>query len=146
MLDNFFNTIFYPFMLIGKLYGLIVLSIILTFVVTIIYKYTTKQKLLKDLKDEIKSLQKEMKELKGNPKKMMEVQAKMTEINLKYMSHSFKGSLITLIPMLIVYGWLRNYYTGTPLNFLGFIDNWIWVYIIISFVASTAFRKILKIY
>ena len=146
MFDSFFNTIFYPALILGKLWGLIVISTFLTFLVTIIYKYTTNQSLMKDLKTEITRLQKEMKELRHDPKKMMSVQAKATEINLKYMGHSFKATLITLVPMFIVYSWLRVTYTGSALNFLGFIDNWIWVYLIISVATSTVFRKILKVY
>ncbi|MBI4447344.1 DUF106 domain-containing protein [Candidatus Woesearchaeota archaeon] len=132
---------------LGEPYGLIIISFILTLIVTLAYKFFTDQKLMKELKEEMKALQKEVKELKDHPEKMMEAQKKAMEKNMKYLMHSMKPTLITFIPIILIFGWLRQYYTaiGNP-DLPPFGLTWIWTYIIFSLVMSIALRKILKIY
>ncbi len=146
MFDSFFNMIFGKLIELSHLWALVIIATILTFLVTIVYKYATDQTLMKGLKDETKSLQKQMKEHKDNPSKMMEIQKQAMEKNMKYMMHSFKPMIITFIPIIIIFGWLKNTYTGVELNFLGFIDSWLWTYIIISIIASLILRKFLRVY
>ena len=72
VLDNFFNFIFGPILKLGAAWGILIISFILTFITTLIYKYTTDQQLMKSFKEESKKMQEEMKLLKDNPQKMME--------------------------------------------------------------------------
>ncbi len=68
MLEGFFDAT------LGKLFllpdigpfptGLFLISLILTGIITLIYKYTTNQERLKEIKKEVKDLQKEMKILR----------------------------------------------------------------------------------
>lgn len=146
MLDKYVNAVFGPIMNLPEPYGLLVVSFILTAVMTIIYKFMTDQKLMKELKEEMAALRKDMKTLKDNPAKMMEVQKKAMEKNMKYMMHSMKPTIITFLPIIIIFSWLRSYYEvlGNPKIFLGL--SWIWAYIIFSFAISIALRKLLKIH
>ena len=48
-----------------------------------------------------------MKEFKADPKKVMEIQKRAMETNMKYMMHSMKPTLITFIPIIIIFGWLN---------------------------------------
>jgi len=135
-----------PLMSIPSPYNLLLVSFILTGAITLTYKFLTDQKLMKEMKDEMKSLQKEMKELKDQPDKVMSHQKKVMEKNLKYMMQSMKPTLITFIPIIIIFGWLRAYYTdlGNPVIIFGL--KWIWVYIIFSIILSISLRKVLKIH
>lgn len=146
MFDGFFNAVFGPLMKVPSPWNLIILAFILTLLITLVYKYTTDQKLMKSLKDEIKASQDEMKKHKEDPKKVMEIQKKAMEKNMKYMLHSLKPMLFTFIPLILIFGWLRSYYVGLGDPKLIFGLTWIWVYIIFSIVFSIALRKVLKVY
>lgn len=97
------------------LLSIILISLIMSLVITILYKYLTDQKLMKQLKDEIKDYQKEMKTLRDNPKKMMKVQKNAMEANMKYMMHSLKPTLFTFIPVIIIFGWLNGHLAFYPI-------------------------------
>ena len=60
-----------------------------------------------DLKNEMKELQKETKELRSEPEKAMQVQKKAMETNMKYMMHSMKSTIFTILPIIIIFGWLN---------------------------------------
>ena len=143
VLNNFFNLIFGWAVNISPLTGMIVISFILTLIVTLVYKWTTDQVMMKSLKDELKQHQKEMKDHKGDPKKMMEIQGKAMEKNMKYFMHSLKPMLITFIPLILVFGWLKENYDGVEVLF-GL--SWIWSYIIFSIIFSIILRKVMKVY
>jgi len=146
MLKEFFDLIFGWSIAIDPVFGIFFVSLVLTFLITIVYKYVTNQEEMKSLKEEIKKLQEKMKLHKDDPKKAMEIQKEAMSKNMSYMMKSFKPTLITFLPLILIFSWLRNIYQGMDLNFLGFINGWIWVYIIFSIVLSMGFRKILKVY
>jgi len=141
--NGLFDAWLGPLVAWSPLGSMLIITLVLAVIITVIYKYTTNQKLMKELKDEMKSYQAKIKEHKDNPQKMMKLQKEMMEKNMRYMKHSMKPTLITFIPLIIFYAWLKQAYGDTPLLFgLG----WIWTYIIFSIVFSSIFRKLLRIY
>ncbi|MBI2656005.1 DUF106 domain-containing protein [Candidatus Woesearchaeota archaeon] len=104
---DFLNIAFAPLLKLPTLLAIIILSFLISLLIILITKYMTNQETMKNLKYEMKSYQKQMKELKGNPAKMMEMQKKAMESNMKYMSHSLKPTLITLIPIFFIFGWMN---------------------------------------
>ena len=48
-----------------------------------------------------------MKTLRSDPDKMMVVQRKAMETNMKYMMQSMRPTLFTLIPIIVIFGWLN---------------------------------------
>jgi len=145
MFDGFFNAIFGSIIAKSPLWGLILISFVLTLLITVAYKYLTDQELMKSLKKEMKDFQKEMKDFKDEPSKIMELQKKAMEKNMKYMMQSFKPTLFTFIPLIIVFGWLRNVYTEQTVSFIG-ISSWFWLYIIFSIVFSIILRKVMRVH
>ena len=143
-LDSFFNLIFGWAINISPLFGIGIVAFIFTLIVTLIYKYTTDQIFMKNVKSEIKDIQKQMKEHKEDHKKVMELQKTAMEKNMKYMMHSFKPMLFTFIPVILIFGWLRTAYADIGPVFYSF--SWIWGYIIFSIIFSIALRKILKVH
>jgi len=127
-------------------WNIFLLSFLLTLVMTLFYKFLTDQKLMKELKDEMKVIQQEMKDLKDHPEKVMETQKKYWEKNMKYLLQSLKPTLITFIPILLIFEWMRRYYSdlGNPDVLFGL--GWIWIYIFSSILLSIALRKILKVH
>jgi len=104
---DFLNVVFAPLLNLPLWLAIIILSFIISVLVIVITKYTTNQTLMKQLKDDLKSHQKQIKESKDNPSKAMELQKKAMEVNMKYMSHSLRPTLITFIPIILIFGWMN---------------------------------------
>jgi len=116
--DNFLQSILT--MNVGLL--IVIISLILSLLITLIYKWMTDQTLMKSLKDDIKKHQDEMKKHRDNPKKMMQIQKLAMEKNMQYMMKSMKPTLITFIPLILVFGWLNTHFTYeniSPMNNFG---------------------------
>ncbi|MBI4143417.1 DUF106 domain-containing protein, partial [Candidatus Woesearchaeota archaeon] len=105
---DFLNIVFAPLLKLPALWTIIILSLLISLIIILITKYTTDQALMKNLKEEIKSYQKQIKELKNEPSKAMEIQKKSMEVNMKYMMHSLKPTLITFIPIILIFGWMSS--------------------------------------
>lgn len=115
MFESILNPIFNPLLELPILWVVVIMSFVITLIITLIYKFTTNQSLMKELKDEMKELQKEMRELKSEPQKMMEVQKKAMQTNMKYMSHSMRSTLFTFIPIILIFGWMNAHLGYEPI-------------------------------
>ena len=115
VLDNLLNPIFFPLLKIPTIFAVILLSFLISLIITLVYKYTTDQNLMKQLKEEMKEFQKEIKELKKDPQKAMEVQKKSMQANMKYMTHSMRSTLFTFIPIIIIFGWMNSHLAYDPI-------------------------------
>src|SRR3989344_3084932 len=116
VLEGILNPIFSPLLKIDPIWSITIISVGLTFISTLIYKLVTDQSKMKILKDDLKSAQKEMKEHKNDPTKMMDIQKRAMEKNFEYMKHSFKPMLITMIPILLIFGWLNLHLAYEPIR------------------------------
>lgn len=115
-LQNLIAPIFEPLLKLAPLGAIAIISFSIALLINIVYKFMTDQKLMKELKAEIKHLQNEMKKFRDHPKKMMEIQKKAMERNMKYMGHSMKPTLITLLPLIVIFGWLNANLAYDPIN------------------------------
>lgn len=106
-INSILDPIFRPLLIIGPLWAILIISIIISLIITLAYKYFTNQEEMKRLKGEIKDTQKSMKEMKDDPQKMMSMQKESMKKNMEYMKHSMKPTLITFIPIIIIFGWLN---------------------------------------
>ena len=107
---DFLNFVFAPLFMLPVLWAVIILSFLVSVIIIVITKFTTDQALMKKLKDDIKEHQKQIKELKSEPAKAMEVQKKTMEMNMTYMKHSLKPTLITFIPIILIFGWMSSHF------------------------------------
>lgn len=105
---DFLNLVFAPLLKLSVLWAIIILSLIISLIIIVITKYTTNQDLMKNMKEDIKNYQKQIKELKNEPAKAMELQKKAMEVNMKYMTHSLKPTIITFIPIILIFGWMSS--------------------------------------
>lgn len=129
-----------------KMIGL--LSVVLSLFVTLIYKFMTDQVLMRELKKDLKKHQQQMKDARGDAAKVSEISKQSMQVNMKYMSQSMKPMLITIIPFLLIFNWLRGQYDGLIFMTLPFWPHtvgWIITYIVLSMIFTTAFRKILDV-
>jgi len=104
-----------PLLSMNPLVALIIISLAVSVIITVIYKFTTDQNLMKQLKDEMKEFQKEIKELRQHPEKMMAVQKKSMQTNMKYMTQSFKSTFFTFIPIILIFGWMNAHFAYDPI-------------------------------
>lgn len=112
---SFLDPVLGPLLQLNTFLAIFIISLLISLVIIIAYKYLTNQKLMKEMKDDLKKYQAEMKQSKNDPKRMMEIQKKSMEINMKYMSHSMRPTLITLLPIILIYGWLAANFAYHPI-------------------------------
>lgn len=125
--------------------GMAIIVLIITFLTTIVQKYTTDQKALKEIRDEQKKTQKEIKENKGNPQKIMELQKKNMSAIPKQFKLSMGSIAYTGIPFILLFRWFNDYFllAGNPKIF-GFL-GWFWFYLIASIIFSSLLKKWMKV-
>ncbi len=114
-LDPIFNPVLLPLINFNPFWGIVILSFIISLLIVIIYKMVTDQNEMKRLKDEQKEYQKKLKALKSNPEEMMKVQKEAMKKNMDYMKHSFKPTLITFIPIILIFGWMNAHLVYEPI-------------------------------
>src|SRR3989344_5908575 len=144
MFDSFFNAIFGRIIEASPLGAILLIALIITVVTTLVYKWVTNQKLLKQMKEDMDAIRKQMKDSKNDTQKMMALQKESLQKSLEQMKHTIKPMLITFIPLIIIFGWLQNTYTDKG-NLIGPL-NWLWVYIISTFIYNLSLRKLLKVH
>jgi uncharacterized membrane protein (DUF106 family) len=115
-LNPFFDVAFGWLLGLPPFVSIAILSLLVSLIIVIITKFTTDQDLMKHLKGESKELQKQMKALKDNPKKMMEVQKQHMEMSMKMMKQSFRPMIWTLIPILLIFGWMQARLAYEPIH------------------------------
>jgi len=121
--------------------GMLIIVLIITGITTIVQKYATDQKKLKELRVEQKALQVQMKEFKNHPEKLMELQKKQFAMMPKQMKLSTRAIVYTGVPFVLFFRWFNDYFSsGVDVNFwLGL--SWFWFYLISAMIFSTIFRK-----
>jgi uncharacterized membrane protein (DUF106 family) len=125
-------------------WGLIIVSFFISLIISMLQKYTTDQKLLKEIKVEQKFVQEEMKKYKGHPEKLLELQKKQMEFFLKTFDITIRPALYTSIPFILLFRWFNDYFVANPVKIFGFL-GWIWAYLIFSILFSIVFRKLFKL-
>jgi len=117
-MSGFLDTIFNPWLGLAlqlpSFWAILVISAFITILVTVVYKYTTNQREMKQIKGDLKKYQKEMRETKDT-KKLMEIQKKALDLNMTYMKSSFKSTLYTFIPIIIIFAWLNMHIAFEPI-------------------------------
>lgn len=95
--------------------AIVVISLFISVLIVLIYKLVTNQDEMKRLKEEQKEYQQKLKSLRNNPEEMMKVQKEAMKKNMAYMKHSFKPTLITFIPILLIFGWMNAHLAYEPI-------------------------------
>jgi len=115
-ISDFLNPILSPLLNLPTFWAIIALSFVISLIITVIYKYTTDQNLMKQLKEEMKAFQKQIKELKKEPEKAMQIQKKSMQTNMKYMMQSMKSTLYSFIPIILIFGWMSANFAYEPIQ------------------------------
>ena len=125
-------------------YGMLVLVLLLSVFMTLIQKYTTDQKTLREMKEEQKKMQEDLKKLEVGSKEHSELSMK----SLKFVGPMFKLSMrpiiYTAIPIILLFRWFTDYFSLVDFKFFGFL-SWFWFYLLGSIIFSSILRKIFKV-
>ncbi|HIE33557.1 MAG TPA: DUF106 domain-containing protein [Candidatus Altiarchaeales archaeon] len=104
---------------------------------------------MEEIRDRMKELQKTMKSASksGNTKKLQTAQQEMMKLTMENMKQSFRPMVITIIPFIVIFGWLKNHYdnAGTVATVLGFDFSWFWWYLVCAMITSLIINKVLKL-
>ncbi len=118
--------------------SIIVISVAVTIAITIIRYFMTDREKMKEIRERQKKLRQEMKQFKDNPEKMMDINKKMLEDMPEQMKMSFKPMIITLVPLLILFAWLRGTFADTVIA-----STWIWWYIGSAVISGIVVSKVM---
>lgn len=101
---------------LGPFWTLLIVSIFVSLLTTLVYKYATDQTRLKALKADLKRYQKKLTAAsKDNPEKALKIQKDVMKLNGEYMKHSMKSTLYTFLPIILFFGWLSANLAFAPL-------------------------------
>lgn len=150
MLEGIFNLLFGWVRFLGSPWDVLIISLIITFLVTLAYKFLTDQVKMKELKSRMKEIQEKMKVDRTN----QDLQKEMWGIQGQFFKHSMKPMLFTFLPLILIFNWMRvtfdsgkdiiEWSVSIPLFGTGL--GWLGVYIISSIIFSTIVRKIMKVH
>lgn len=115
ILDPILNPIMQPLLNLSPFLGILILAFVISLLITLAYKYLTNQQEMKRLKDEQKEFQKKMKELRSNPEELLKIQKEAMSKNFEYMKQSFKPTLYTMLPILLIFGWMSAHLAYEPI-------------------------------
>jgi len=124
----------------NPLLSVVIISIIITSIMTTLRYFVTDRELMKDIKEKQKFIREEMKKYKDNVEKLNDLNKQMMEHFPAQMKQTFKLMLITIVPMIIIFGWLRETFATTTMA-----GSWLWWYIGFSMAFSIFLGKALKL-
>lgn len=125
--------------------GMIIIILVISLIMTLVQKYATDQKTLKELKAEQKILQEEMKKYKNHPEKIAELSKKQFAFVPKTMKLSMRPIMFTGIPLILFFRWFIDFFAVIgDFKFFG-IFSWFWFYLIGSIIFSSILRKFMKV-
>ena len=108
VLNAILNPVLGPLLALGDFWAIVIITFVLSLIITVVYKYVTNQEMMKQLKTDLKKLQLQAKEHRKDPDRMLKIQKEMMDKNMVLMRHSFKPTLITFIPLILIMGWLQS--------------------------------------
>jgi len=117
--------------------SIVILSLIASLIITIISYFLTDRGKMKEIRERQKEIRLELKQVKNDPEKVMELNKKMMQDFPEQMRASLKPMIVTIVPILIFFGWLKSTFAGTDIA-----GTWLWWYIISSIIFSILIRKI----
>ncbi|MBI2448980.1 DUF106 domain-containing protein [Candidatus Pacearchaeota archaeon] len=120
--------------------GVIAIAVFISLIVTLANYFLMDKKRMKEIKERQKELQAELKKHKGNTDKEKEIGQELMSHAAEMLKHSFKPMLITILPIILIFGWMRKLLVDTSIA-----GTWFWWYLIGAIVSGMIFRKVFKL-
>ena len=122
--------------------GVILIAVALSFLISLINHFVLDKARVKEIKQKQKDIQAEMSAHRkaGNHEKALELNKEMLSYTGEIFKHSLKPMLITMVPILVIFGFIKGIFSETVIA-----KTWIWYYIGAALVSSMIFRKLFKL-
>lgn len=101
---------------LGSLLFIIIISFIVSLITVIVYKLTTDQILMKNLKEEINKLNKEARKNMQDQKKAMAIHKEAFSKQMTMVKHSLMSTFITILPILLLISWMNANLAYSPIT------------------------------
>ena len=130
-------------------YEISLISLGITIVSSLVRRAVVDMDKLTETKKQMKEHQQSLAKLTkagGDPKKIQEINEKMIALTMENLKHSFRPMLITLIPFIILFRWIRTQYSpiGIVSTVFGFDLGWFGWYFLSSMIFGIALNKIIE--
>ena len=104
---------------------------------------------MREMKLQMKEKQKAVKDAtkKKQMKKAQKAQEEMMALTMENMKQTMKPMIFTIIPFILVFGWLKDNYeaVGTVETLFGFDLSWFWWYLIAAIFISIILNKLFRL-
>ena len=126
-------------------WGMIIIVLAISVIMTLAQKYATDQKTLRQMKEAQKKIGEEMKKVRDNPQKMMELQKESMKFMGPMMTMGMRPMIYTAVPLILFFRWFMDYFSLVEnFKFFGFF-SWFWFYLISTIIFSTILRKVFDV-
>ena len=129
-----------------------IIAVLVSFLLTLPYKFLVDQKKMREHKEKVKEIQKRIKEAqKNDQKKANELMTEMLALSNKQMMSNFKPMIPGMILVILFLPWVAATFTGPvvslpfTLPFFGNDFGWLMWYMLASLPATYMFRKMLGV-
>ena len=130
----------------------IIVAFTTSFLSQLAFSVFTDKKFVNESKEKIKSMQKKLLSMKPSSDEYSKLQTEMLDLNMQLMSHTMKPTLITMVPFLILFMWVKSIIpvnqplVKLPLSLpvVGNSFEFFGVYFITSFVSSWILRRLFQ--
>jgi uncharacterized membrane protein (DUF106 family) len=112
----FFDMVLAPFAGLHPMVGLTVLSIVMGVVMVLLYRWTTDQDRLRQIRDRIKILFLEIRLYKDDMAEMFTIQKEIMRENFRYLRYTAKSAVILMVPIILVLIDLNVRYSYRPIQ------------------------------
>ncbi len=122
--------------------SIIIFALLISFFISLVNYFVLDKEKMKEIKDRQKKVQEQIKthQKAGEHQKAMELQKQLFADMPEMMKHSLKPALITMVPMIILFSFLRGVYAETIIA-----KSWFWYYLVAAIIGSMIFRKLFKL-
>jgi len=114
-LDPVLDPVLQPLLNLSPFWAILLIALIISVLISVVYKLMTDQVKMKALKEEQKEFQKKMKAMKDQPEKVMSMQKEAMSKNMEYMKQSFKPTLVTMLPIILIFAWMSGNLAYEPI-------------------------------
>lgn len=116
VLGKLFDLLFLPFRSLNPWAGMIFISLLTGLLMLFIYRLTSNQAGIREVKNRIKAHLLELRLYKDNMGVTMSAQGRILRANLKYIVLNFKPLLVMIVPLVLILAQLNLWFGSEPLR------------------------------
>jgi uncharacterized membrane protein (DUF106 family) len=116
VLGKLFDLIFLPVRSFDPWVGMGLISLLTGLLMLFIYRWTSNQTGIREVKDKIKAHLLELRLYKDNMGVTMKAQGRILRANLRYLTLNFKPLVVMIVPLILILAQLNLWFGSEPLT------------------------------